>query len=244
MDRLPSLKAVHYFDAAARHRSFTLAAQELHVTQSAVSRMVQSLEEDLQVQLFLRQGRSITLTTAGREFHQDVSEALERIALASQRLQRHAQDQALNIGVNPAFATRWLVPRLSQFYQAHPHIHINLIGNEMDGAATDKPATLWIRYGTGPWPDLISEPLPIDATLGVVCSPDLLRRYGELLQPGDLLGKHLLAYSGDSHDLWQDFLCISSCPHRHWRSPVASSSCSPWPRPQYREWGSRWCPCS
>ena len=205
MGRLPSLKAVQYFDAAARHKSFTVAAQELHVTQSAVSRMVQSLEDELQVQLFSRNGRFIALTTDGHEYHKEVSEALDRIAQASRRLQRHVEDQAFNVGVNPAFATRWLVPRLSQFQRAHPHIHINLISNEIDSPSAAKDATVWIRYGSGPWPNVDSTLLPIDAPLSVVCAPELLRRYGELQRPEDLLGKPLLAYTGGLQDLWQEF---------------------------------------
>jgi len=205
MRKLPSLKAVHYFDAAARHRSFTAAAEELHVTQGAVSRMVQSLEEELHVQLFSRSGRFIALTPAGQEFHRTAGDALEQIAQASARLQRMTEDEALSVGVNPAFAARWLVPRLADFERLHPHIHVNLISSEMAGAAAVGQATLWIRYGTGPWPGLTSTQLPIAAPLGVVCAPKLLQRHGELRAPADVLGKPLLAYTGGAQDLWQDF---------------------------------------
>lgn len=205
MERLPSLKAVHYFDAAVRYRSFTAAAQALHVTQSAISRMVQTLEEELQVQLFTRQGRMVTLTPAGSDYHRVISVALERIAQATERIRGHAAAQSLNLGVNPAFATRWLVPRLPDFQRKHPHIDLNFISNEIDSADTSSATTVWIRYGTGPWPGLKSTALPMDTPLAVVCSPELMRRYGEIKRPAELVDKPLLAYMGGTHDLWQDF---------------------------------------
>lgn len=205
MKRLPSLKAVHYFDATVRCKSFTAAAQSLHVTQSAVSRMVQTLEEELQVQLFTRQGRQIALTPAGQEYHREISLGLERIALAGQRIRGWAEEQALNLGVNPAFATRWLLPRIADFQHLHPHIHINFISNDLENAANADTATLWIRYGLGPWPGLTSTLLPLAWPLAVVCAPPVLARFGELHRPEDLLDKPLLAYTGSSHDLWQDF---------------------------------------
>lgn len=204
MGRLPSLKAVHYFEVAARHQSFTAAAQELHVTQSAVSRMVQSLEEELQLPLFSRNGRFIALTPAGQAYHHEVGAALERIAQASQRLHSQGERQALNVAATQAFAARWLVPRLAQFQRLHPNIHVNIISNAADGAPSDEP-TLWIRYGTAPWPGVTATRLPIAASLGVVCAPELLARDGPLQRPQDVLDKPLLAYTGSTLDLWQDF---------------------------------------
>lgn len=204
MARLPSLKAVHYFDAAARHESFTLAAEELHVTQSAVSRMVQTLENELEVSLFLRSGRFIGLTPAGQAFHHDISEALEHIAQACQRLQSSENSQVLNVGANPAFATRWLVPRLAHFQSLHPNIHINLIGNETVKGRAKESATVLLRYGKGMWPGMVCTELPVKSPLGVVCAPALLKKHPGLREPSDLLGMPLLAYTGGSHDLWQD----------------------------------------
>lgn len=205
MERLPSLNAVRYFEAAARHRSFTAAAQELHVTQGAVSRLVQSLEEDLQVPLFTRNGRFIRLTPAGEQYHAEVSHALQRIAAASLQVRRSATEGALNVIVNAGFAARWLVPRMSSFQQAHPGIHVNLLGSEVEDGAHAHQATVTIRYGRGPWPGQVATRLPLSAELGVVCSPALLARCGPMDRPEDLIGKPLLAYTGGIRDIWQDY---------------------------------------
>ncbi|PUE50561.1 hypothetical protein B9Z47_02050 [Limnohabitans sp. 2KL-1] len=205
MERLPSLKAVHYFDAAVRYKSLTAAAEALHVTQSAVSRMVQTLEDDLQLLLFHRQGRVITLTPEGQAYHREISPALERIARAGQKIRGKAEEQGLNVGMNPAFAARWLVPRLPDFQKQHPNIRLNFISNHLDGGERADPATVWVRYGTGPWPGLVATPLPLQASLAVVCAPSLLKQHGPLEKLEDLLDKPLLAYTGGAHDLWQDF---------------------------------------
>lgn len=205
MERLPSLNAVRYFEAAARHLSFTAAAQELHVTQGAISRMVQSLEEELQVPLFTRNGRFIALTPTGEHYQAEVSQALQRIATASLKVRQSATDGALNVIVNAGFAARWLVPRLSDFQKSHPEIHVNLLGPESEELAHSHQASVTIRYGKGPWPGHVATRLPLSSELGVVCSPSLLATTGPLQSPGDLIGKPLLAYTGGIRDIWQDY---------------------------------------
>ncbi len=205
MERLPSLNAVRYFEAAARHLSFTAAALELHVTQGAISRMVQSLEEELQVPLFTRNGRFIALTPAGQAYHEEISHALQRIAAASLQVRRGATEEALNVIVSAGFAARWLVPRLSSFQKSHPKIHINLLGNEAEELSRSHKTTVTIRYGKGPWPGYVATRLPLGSELGVVCSPALLAACGPLHGPEDLIGKPLLAYTGGVRDLWQDY---------------------------------------
>ena len=201
---MPSLKAVHYFDAAVRHRSFTAAAEALHVTQSAVSRMIQTLESELGVALFARQGRQITLTAVGEAFARKARQAMDLIEQASRQARQDHAQQALTIGVNPTFAARWLVPRLSDFQRLHPHIHLHLVGNEL-GEAPSPGSTVWIRYGAGPWPGLSVTALPIATRLGLVCAPALIARHGALRKPRDVIDKPLLAYTGRQHDLWQDY---------------------------------------
>lgn len=204
MDRLPSLNAVRYFAAAARLQSFTAAASELNVTQGAISRMVQSLEQDLGVQLFTRNGRFISLTPAGQTYHHEVSEALNRIGAASNLVRRSTGGEALSLIVNAGFATRWLVPRLQEFQRKHPDIHVDILGSEADEHTYGSQAQLIIRYGTEAWSGGVATRLPLGSLLGVVCSP-ALQAQGTLHHPEDLIGRPLLSYTGASRDLWGDY---------------------------------------
>jgi LysR family glycine cleavage system transcriptional activator len=199
MSRLPSLTAVRYFSVAARTLSFTAAANELHVTQGAVSRMVQSLESDLGVQLFERNGRWITLSPAGQAYYREVSEALDRIANASEALRQAAQEQALSIAVNDGLATLWLVPKLHDFQRRHPQVRIEILPNDA------RPASgVAIRYGSPPWTGLVADRLPLFDSLGVVCAPQR-RAEGCVQRPDDLARQPLLAFSGGKRDYWLDY---------------------------------------
>lgn len=204
MDRLPSLNAVRCFAVAARLESFTAAAQELHVTQGAVSKMVQSLEEELGVQLFTRNGRFIALTACGKSYAREVNEALEQIRSASRRVKTSSSVEPLVVMASAGFATRWLVPRLPQFQRQHPAIQVALMANEAHDSDSIGPGQVKIRYGTPPWPGCEATHLPIDATLAVVCSPKL-HASRELRGPQDLIGQPLLAYTGETRDLWGEY---------------------------------------
>jgi LysR family glycine cleavage system transcriptional activator len=205
MSKLPSLTAVRYFSVAARSLSFTAAAQELHVTQGAVSRMVQSLEAELGVQLFVRNGRWITLTKAGELYHQKVSAGLRQIEAAGELLRKVTEDNGLSIVVNEGFATLWLVPNLPDFNQRHPDIRINILGSEVSQSGDEGNAMFSIRYGSPPWPGSVAVLLPVNTALGVVCSPKLQQRQ-RLRRPDDLAKCPLLAYTGGKRDYWQDYL--------------------------------------
>jgi LysR family glycine cleavage system transcriptional activator len=205
MDHLPSLNAVRYFEASARHQSFTAAAHELNVTPGAVSRMVQALEEELGAPLFTRSGRFIALTLAGVAYQKEVSAALGRIATASQRVRDSASNEALSLIVNAGFATRWLVQRLADFQRLHPQIRVDILGGEADEKAYGDQAQMAVRYGVPPWPGSVATRLPIGGVLGVVCAPTLSAASGPLKEAKDLLGKPLLAYASGKRDPWQDF---------------------------------------
>lgn len=204
MNRLPSLNAVRYFAAAARLQSFTAAAQELNVTQGAISRMVQALEQDLGVQLFIRNGRYIALTATGQTYYEEVSAALDRIGAASKQVQRTMKNETLALIVNSGFATRWLVPRLPEFQRSHPDIHVEILASEADESIQGQQAPITIRLGTPPWGGCVVTRLPMGSTFGVVCSPRL-RDSHDLKQPQDLLGLPLLAHSSASRDFWQEY---------------------------------------
>jgi LysR family glycine cleavage system transcriptional activator len=204
LERLPSLKAVHYFESAARLKSFTAAAQELHITQAAVSRMVQTLEEDLGVQLFDRKGRWISLNAAGEVYYTKVSEGLALIASASSAVRTGRDTGVLTLVVNRGFATLWRVRHLSDFKRRHPRIQITLLDDEAGAQGRDNPIGLMIRFGSPPWPGEVATRLPVGPTLGVVCAPGLLN--GKRLRDlKDLARLPSLSYGGGRYDRWGEF---------------------------------------
>ena len=130
MKRLPSLNAVRYFEVSGRLQSFTAAAAELHVTQSAVSRMIQTLEEHLEVRLFERNGRWITLTPQGKIYHRQITAGMNQIAEASHQIAQNAGKATLMLAINAAFATLWLVPNMGDFRARYPDIQVDVLAEE------------------------------------------------------------------------------------------------------------------
>lgn len=123
---LPSLALLSAFEAAARTGSVTAAARELSLTQSAVSRQIKALEEQLKVELFVRERQTIHLTAAGEAYACEVREALLKISTASLNLRANLGGGTLNLAILPTFGTRWLAPRLPTFLASNPGITINL----------------------------------------------------------------------------------------------------------------------
>lgn len=126
MTALPPLNGLKAFEAAARHMSFTKAAEELCVTHGAVSRHVRKLEEHLGVQLFVRYNRRIELTPAGSRFRDEIGEPFRKIFDATQRLMSEGDGQTIRLCVPPTFAIRWLVPRLARFHARFPEIAVQI----------------------------------------------------------------------------------------------------------------------
>jgi len=146
---LPPLDLVRGFEAAARRLSFTLAAQELFVTQSAVSRQVQALEEFLGVRLFERRHKALALTEAGHAYYRAAAAALAELRAATQRLRESTRGHVLTVTTTGSFASIWLVPRLGRFRQAHPgidvriaatHEMLDLVREGIDVAIRDVPS--------------------------------------------------------------------------------------------------------
>ena len=192
-NRLPSLNAVRSFAAAGRLLSFTAAAQELNVTQGAVSRMVQALETELGVQLFERHGRSISLTAAGAAYHREISDALARIATASRSVRGYERAGVLSLSVLPTLAMRWLVPRLQAFQRAHPDIQVDLAAGDGPVDFAADRIDMAIRHGAPPWPGATAARMMTE-DVGVVCAPDLPGARG-LAGPADLVGRPLLQHT-------------------------------------------------
>jgi LysR family glycine cleavage system transcriptional activator len=172
---LPPLNAVRAFLAAARRQSFTLAAQDLHVTHGAISRQVKSLEDYLGVSLFERRVRQVRLTAAGQQFLAEAGPAFDQIATAARQVMARAQGRAVRINVRPSFAVRWLIPRLSDFVAHHPGIDPQVVTSTAPPDAEGAPYDIAIRRGLEGWPaSLGMHPFLEDEAL-IVGAPRLMR---------------------------------------------------------------------
>ena len=170
--RLPPLNALKAFEAAARHESFTRAAEELCVTQGAVSHQVKALEAELGIKLFNRERQRLVITGAGRDYLTVVRDALDRIAVGTERLMQRQRSGVLTVSTSPDFAAKWLVHRLGRFSESHPEIDLRISAtmHHVDFARED--VDLAVRHGDGNWPghDVIRLS---PEQLFVVCSPKL-----------------------------------------------------------------------
>src|ERR1700693_1997214 len=172
--RLPPLSALRPFEAAARLQSFSRAAQELHLTHGAVSRQVRALEDHVGVELFSRYGKRVALTPEGRAFAERIRNALQEIVQAADALSSRKRDPRLTVSVVPSFASRWLMPRLIRFMEAHPKIEVNVLTSTAFTNFTDDGVDVAIRLGRGPWPSLACEHF-LDDEYFPVASPRLNR---------------------------------------------------------------------
>jgi len=187
--RLPPLNSLRAFESAARLLSFTKAADELAVTQSAVSHQVKALEDWAGVPLFRRDGRQVALTEAAAKFLPAISTALDQVALAGRRLRAAEPGQGwLTLAVMPSFAGKWLVPRLADFRLRQPQIDVWIATFEAQAGALAPDVDLAIRYGKGDWPGLTSIKV-LTEELFPVCAPKLGE---ELNRPSDLARMTLL----------------------------------------------------
>lgn len=189
--RLPPLNALRVFDAAARHLSFTKAADELFVTQAAVSHQIKSLEDFLGLKLFRRRNRSLLLTEEGQSYYLDIKEIFTSINEATRKLQARSAKGALTVSLPPSFAIQWLVPRLSGFNAAYPGIDVRIqaVDREEDKLADDVDVAIF--YGRGNWTGFRTE-RPYAEFLLPVCAPSLLMGENGLKVPADLANHTLL----------------------------------------------------
>ena len=201
--RLPPLNALRAFEAAARHLSFTRAADELHVTQTAISHQIKGLEERLGVRLFRRLPRGLVLTEEGQRYLPPVREAFDRIAAATARLTTAGAGGSLTVSALPSFAAKWLVPRLGRFRAAHPDLDLRISASSqlVDFARDD--VDVGIRMGRGSYPGLRVDRL-FGESMVPVCSPELLSGPHPLRRPDDL--RHHVLLHDDDHSGWQLWL--------------------------------------
>jgi LysR family glycine cleavage system transcriptional activator len=209
--RLPSLNGLRAFEAAARHLSFTNAASELNVTQTAISHQIRRLEEELGIRLFVRQNRALALTPEAREYLPGVRAAFNDLRLATDRLLRKDNDHVLTVSTLASLAAKWLLPRLAAFQEAHPGIDVRITTSTtlIDFKNGDVDAA--IRYGRGQWPGLRADWLMADQ-LFPVCSPALLTGNHPLRCPEDLKDHVLLHTSNANSDDWRLWLTAAGLP--------------------------------
>lgn len=187
------------FDAAARHLSLTRAAQELHVTQAAVSQHIRNLEERLGKPLFRRLPRGLALTDEGQALWPVVAQSFERIQQSLQQVAEPRPREILTVGVVGTFAIGWLIPRLSQFQQLQPHIDLRLLtnNNRVDLAGEGLDAA--VRFGDGAWHGTHAQML-LRAPLSPMCTPALAQ---QLREPADLARQSLLrSYRSQEWEGW------------------------------------------
>ncbi len=201
--RLPPLNALKAFEAAARHESFTRAAEELCVTQGAVSHQVKALEGELGINLFNRERQRLVITEAGRSYLEVVRDAFDRIAAGTERLKQSQASGVLTVTTSPNFAAKWLVHRLARFAEAHPemNLRINASLNHVDFAREDVDVA--VRHGDGNAPGLDVTRLCVEK-LAPVCSPKLLHGRAGIRKPSDL-ARQTLIHVNDHND-WRRWL--------------------------------------
>lgn len=204
---LPPMSALRAFEAASRLGSFTLAAQELHVTQGSISRQIKLLEELLDVTLFSRMHQRVALTDAGEFYFQSVSECLNQLISASTQTINFSKPQLeLHIGIVPTFGSRWIIPRLANFIALYPRIQLRLsaIAGGAQFSLDDFDAALVVGRQTGS--DLICHRLEAEELIAVA-APEWIREQ-KVRKPADLIGPPLLLHSARTN-LWARWFAIN-----------------------------------
>lgn len=211
--RMPSLNGLRTFEAAGRHGSFTAAARELNVTQTAVSRLVRLLEDRLGFPLFRRHASALELTVQGQALLSGLTDAFDSIARLAESVAAMRGGPVLTVGVGPTLAVTWLIPRLANFYRSHPDIEVRVA----TGGATRPVRDDWtctIRRDTDALPGYTAERL-FTSTVVPVCTPELASM---LRSPGDLRSATLIVVSNMPNE-WPHWFEAA-----HLRSPLHSAA--------------------
>ena len=212
MRKLPSLRALHAFEAAARHHSFAAAANELGVTPTAISHQIRQLEEACGVKLFQRRPRPLLLTSAGARLYPALRNGFDALATAMALLAEEDAQTPLRVTSPNAFASKWLVPRLPKWREENPTVTLEIIGTDavldVRAGATD----VAIRYARKPPLDLMAHEVFRD-TFVPVCSPRLLEQHGPIERAADLLRFPLIHYDWINSDpdapTWRQWLAVA-----------------------------------
>jgi len=211
LGNLPSLNGLRAFAAAARHLSFTRAAEELHVTRGAVSYQVRRLEEQLGIRLFQRKTRQILLTNEGQQLFVTVQRAFGSISEEVAAISPHRSSHVLTVALSTYVATRWLSRRLNGFLERYSEIALRLQHSVNSADFTMEDVDLAIRWGRGEWANTRSQ-LLFPSYLMPVCSRRLVQGPKPLVNPGDLRD-HTLIHAEEGYDLWAEWLTKAGVDH-------------------------------
>ncbi len=206
---LPPTAHLQAFEAAARTGSITTAARELNLTQSAVSRQIKALEDQLEVELFHRERQTIRLTVGGEAYARDIRDALKKISMASLNLRANPFGGTLNLAILPTFGTRWLAPRLPSFLAQHPGITLNLMTRLTMFDFRLEAMDAAIHHGKGDWQGAHTQLLREEYVVPA-CSPGLLARFAFAL-PADIRKAPLLHLT-TRPDAWERWLRLNDAP--------------------------------
>ena len=204
--RLPPLTSLRAFEAAGRHLSFTRAAEELTVTQAAISHQVKALEEHLDVALFLRLPRQLELTKAGKILLPVVRDAFDRIGASVTKLNKEVASSALTVRLAPSFAAKWLSPRLDDFRRKHPQIDLSLTHSNEAVDFKRQQIDIAITYGQGDWRGVVSDRV-LSIDFFPVCSPQFMQGEHPLTNPKNLA--HYTLLHDTDRVAWSDWLALA-----------------------------------
>jgi LysR family transcriptional regulator, glycine cleavage system transcriptional activator len=207
---LPSLNGLRAFEAAARHMSFTRAADELNVTQTAISHQIRRLEEQLQKRLFVRKNRALALTRDAADYLPAIRTAFDDLRRATERLQRPEREALLTVSTTTSLAAKWLVARVASFQDAHPGIEVRLTTSPHLVDFQREEVDMAVRYGRGNWTGLRTRWLMAEDVFPV-CSPSLARGPKPLRRPEDLV-HHTLLHTTVGREDWQLWLTAAGLP--------------------------------
>ncbi|WP_018983950.1 transcriptional regulator GcvA [Salinimonas chungwhensis] len=201
--RLPPLNALKAFEAAARHLSFTKAADELFVTQAAVSHQIKALEEYLSMKLFIRRNRTLLLTEEGQAYFLELKDIFKSLQEATDKLLAKGSKGAITVAMPPSFASQWLVPRISKFSLDHPDIDVRIKAVDFDEGFLDDDVDVAIYYGKGRWSGVKADKLH-NEFLTPLCAPSLFSGPKPLSSLADL--KHHVLLHDLSREAWKNWL--------------------------------------
>jgi LysR family glycine cleavage system transcriptional activator len=207
---LPSLNGLRAFEAAARHMSFTRAAAELNVTQTAISHQIRRLEEQLGLSLFIRRNRALALTREAQDYLPSIRSAFEDLQRATARLSRVEREGRLTVSTTASLATKWLVSRVAAFQDANPGLEVRITTSTHLVDFQREEVDMAVRYGRGIWSGLRADWLMVEHIFPV-CSPALLNDDRPLRAPEDL-ARHTLLHTTVSREDWQLWLTAAGLP--------------------------------
>jgi len=218
---LPSLDALRVFEVTARRLNFSKAAEELHVTQSAISHRIRELERQLQTRLFQRGHRTLQLTPSGRVLADGIQRGLGEIRDALTRLDGRQGKSTLTVSVLTSFATRWLMPRLARFHERFPRIDLVVQSDDRLVDLSSYGVDASVRFGSGQYPGLEVVRLFDDSTVPV-CSPAAMAKFGPVRKPEEVLKYPLLHDTYAEHNVHDE----SGADWRSWLRRVGAGDVS------------------